>query len=241
MTTETDRAKQHVRTQVWNALDAANAVHDDTAHGRIPNFKGAEQAANRLAEHPTWQHARTIKAVPDKAQHPVRTRALTEGKTVYMAVPKLATAKPFYLLDPANLTIPPHEAALSRTAATHAPTVEVDALRPIDVVVLGSVAVNTTGVRLGKGAGYSDIEFALLTEAGLITPDTLIVTTVHPLQIIETPITHTHNDVNVDLIITPNNTLTCTQPHRPTGLDWNHLPTTKIQSIPALQTRADAR
>jgi hypothetical protein len=29
-----------------------------------------------------------------------------------------------------------------------APTVEVDALRPVDIVVLGSVAVNTTGVRI---------------------------------------------------------------------------------------------
>ncbi|MBB1244936.1 5-formyltetrahydrofolate cyclo-ligase, partial [Streptomyces durbertensis] len=191
MTTEADHAKQLVRTQVWDALDAAEAVHDTTAHGRIPNFKGAEQAADRLAEHPAWQSAKVIKAVPDKAQHAVRARALAEGKTVYMAVPKLATPKPFYLLDPNRLTIPPHEAAHPRTAAARAPAVEVDALQPIDVIVLGSVAVNTTGVRLGKGAGYSDIEFALLTEAGLITTDTLIVTTVHPLQIIDTPIPHT--------------------------------------------------
>lgn len=114
MTIETDRAKQHIRAQVWDALDAAEAVQDDTAHGRIPNFKGAELAANRLVEHPTWQRAHTIKAVPDKAQHPVRTLALTEGKTVYMAVPKLATAKPFYLLDPANLTVPPGDPSLDR-------------------------------------------------------------------------------------------------------------------------------
>ena len=47
------------------------------------------------------------------------------------------------------------------------------------MVVCGSVAVNRRGARLGKGAGYSDIEVALLQEAGLIGPSTVIVTTVH--------------------------------------------------------------
>ncbi|MFD5450797.1 5-formyltetrahydrofolate cyclo-ligase [Streptomyces sp. NPDC127100] len=71
---------------------------------------------------------------------------------------------PFYLLDPAALAVPPAEAAATRTAAVVAPTVEVDALRPLDLIVLGSVAVNRDGARIGKGAGYSDIEFALLTK-----------------------------------------------------------------------------
>jgi NAD(P)-dependent dehydrogenase (short-subunit alcohol dehydrogenase family) len=35
-------------------------------------------------------------------------------------------------------------------------------MRPVNLVVCGSVAVNRRGVRLGKGAGYSDIEVALL-------------------------------------------------------------------------------
>ncbi|WP_436319655.1 hypothetical protein [Streptomyces syringium] len=91
MPTEQDEAKQKVRQHVWAALDAASAAYDDTTYGRIPNFKGADQAAERLAALPAWNAAATIKAVPDKAQLPVRARALAEGKTVYMAVPKLAT------------------------------------------------------------------------------------------------------------------------------------------------------
>ncbi|MFF9758684.1 5-formyltetrahydrofolate cyclo-ligase [Streptomyces caelestis] len=232
-----DRAKQAVRTQVWDALTAADAVHDLSVHGRIPNFKGAEEAAARLATLPAWQHASVVKAVPDKAQLPVRARALEEGKTVYMAVPKLATLKPFYLLDPAVLTVPPAEAAASRTAAVVAPTVEVDALRPLDLIILGSVAVNRDGARIGKGAGYSDIEFALLTEAGLVTPETIVVTTVHPLQVTETPIPTTEHDVDVDLIVTPEETITCPNPHRPSGVDWSTLTTEKIATIPALMAR----
>nr|WP_203721193.1 5-formyltetrahydrofolate cyclo-ligase [Streptomyces coelicoflavus] len=92
-----DRAKQAVRAQVWDALTTADTVHDASVHGRIPSFKGAGQAAARLAALPAWQRATLVKAVPDKAQLPVRARALEEGKTVYTAVPKLATLKPFYL------------------------------------------------------------------------------------------------------------------------------------------------
>lgn len=178
--------------------------------------------------------------MPDKAQLPVRARALEEGKTVYMAVPKLATLKPFYLLDPAALTVPPTEAAVSRNAATFAPTVEVDALRPLDLIILGSVAVNRDGARIGKGAGYSDIEFALLTEAGLVTPETTIVTTVHTLQVTDTPIPTADHDVSVDLIVTPGEAIVCPNPHRPSGVDWSALTAEKIAAIPALAARQGA-
>jgi hypothetical protein len=56
------------------------------AAGRIPNFTGAEAAAERLRGMPAWQAAGTVKANPDSAQWPVRQRALEDGKTVYMAV-----------------------------------------------------------------------------------------------------------------------------------------------------------
>ncbi|MFF3364166.1 5-formyltetrahydrofolate cyclo-ligase [Streptomyces misionensis] len=232
-----DDAKRLVRTQVWNALDAVGAVYDDSAHGRIPNFRGADEAAARLAELEGWKNANVIKAVPDKAQLPVRVCALNEGKVVYMAVPKLAATKPFYLLDPAALTVSPQEAATSRVASTIAPTVEVDSLSPVDVVVLGSVAVNRDGARIGKGAGYSDLEFALLTEAGLIGSSTLVVTTVHSLQVIDIPIPVTDHDVKVDLVITPDEVIECTDPHRPEGIIWDHLDPAKIAAIPALQSR----
>jgi 5-formyltetrahydrofolate cyclo-ligase len=60
-----------------------------------------------------------------------------------------------------------------------------------------------------RGAGYSDLEFALLTEAGLVGAETLVVTTVHPLQVIDTSIPVTDHDVNVDLVITPEEVIQC--------------------------------
>ncbi|MDX6337522.1 MAG: hypothetical protein QOG05_4862 [Streptosporangiaceae bacterium] len=119
---------------------------------------------------------------------------MLDGKLLYMAVPRLADDLPFYVLDPARLAVPPAEAVSREGAACAAQKVSVGQMRRVQLVVCGSVTVNRAGARLGKGAGYSDIEVALLTEAGLIGPSTVIVTTVHPLQVIDGPLPETGHD-----------------------------------------------
>lgn len=236
-TTEVDARKDTIRRQVWDLLDQRGViVGDGSAHGRIPNFKGAEDAAHQLAAVSAWETAGVVKAVPDKAQLPVRARALRAGKVVYMAAPKLAPAQPFYLLDPAELSAPTEDAASSRIAASIARNVGLEELRPVDLIVCGSVAVNREGVRLGKGAGYSDIEVALLAQAGLIGPTTTVVTTVHPLQVIEENIPETSQDFSVDVIVTTDELITCTPPRRPGGLAWEHLSAEQIAAMPVLRS-----
>lgn len=185
-----------------------------------------------------WQAAHVIKAVPDRAQAPVRERALAEGKTVYMAVPKLASDQPFRLLDPRTLTVPPAEAALHETAMRLGKPLAVKQLQPVDLIICGSVAVNHDGARLGKGAGYTDLEVALLTEAGLIGPHTTIITTVHALQVLDQPLPETAHDFRVDLIVTPDRVIVCDPHRRPAGIYWDHLTSDKIHAIPALQALA---
>ncbi|GAB2957621.1 5-formyltetrahydrofolate cyclo-ligase [Saccharothrix stipae] len=236
---EVDQVKQTARERVWALLEREGAVPVGV-HGRIPSFFGADEAAGRLAELPEWHGARVIKAVPDTAQEPVRARALREGKLVYMAVPKLAEKQPFYLLDPATLPVSPEEAANRHIAARVGLPVDVDTMQPVDLIVCGSVAVNHRGVRLGKGAGYSDIEVALLQEAGLIKSDTRIVTTVHQLQVVGGELPETEHDFSVDAIITPQAVIRCPEPRRPRGLFWDELSAERIKAIPALAIRRRA-
>jgi 5-formyltetrahydrofolate cyclo-ligase len=229
-----DQAKRRAREKVWSRLDGAGVALPPGAQGRIPNFVGADLAAERLAALPAWQNAKVVKSNPDAAQLPVRLRALAEDKLLYMAVPKIADIRPFYLLDPAHLAATPAEIVTGAGAAAHAPKVAVNEMQPVDLVVCGSVAVNRDGVRIGKGAGYSDIEVALLTEAGLVGPSTVIATTVHPLQVVDRPLPESPHDFSVDLIVTPDEVIEC-RPHRPpTGIYWASLSPEKIQAIPAL-------
>lgn len=104
-------------------------------------------------------------------------------------------------------------------------------------VVCGSVAVNRDGTRLGKGAGYSDLEMALLAEAGLMGPGTVIVATVHPLQVLGEPIPEAGHDFSVDLIVTTRDVVRCGTPRRPAGLDWGLLPASMIAAIPVFAAR----
>jgi 5-formyltetrahydrofolate cyclo-ligase len=229
--------KQDVRNRVWNRLEAAGAVDGD-AHGRIPNFHGAVEAAARLAALPQWQSALVVKASPDRPQAPARAKALEDSKTLYMAVPKLAQERPFYHLNPLLADHAPTDAATTDMAAAYAPTVEVDSMQPIDLVIIGCVAVNAQGARLGKGAGYADIEISLLIDAGLISDHTTITTTVHDLQVLDDEaIPEEPHDFRLDWIITPTRTIECPRSPRPQGLDWNRLPVEKIAAIPALAAR----
>jgi 5-formyltetrahydrofolate cyclo-ligase len=233
-----DQAKQAIRERLWAELAAAGVVEPDVA-GYIPNFAGADQAAERLAASPVWKAATVIKAVPDSAQYPVRKRALEDGKLAYMAAPRLATVKPFYALDPRVLSVPPADAADPAVAARTAPATDLDEMRPVDLIVVGSVAVNDRGARLGKGAGYSDLEVGLLAEAGLISEQTTIVTTVDELQLVDEDLPELDHDFRVDMVVTPNRIIWCGHPKRPEGIDWQALRPDQIAAIPVLARRAE--
>ena len=214
-------------------------------HGRhVAGFRTSWAVTERLIFWATlteWQHATTIKANPDYAQQPVREHALRDGKLLFMAVPKLATIKPFYRLDPKVLGDNPERAADRYVAAQSAIMVAVDELPRIDLIVCGSVAVNHAGARIGKGTGYSDIEVALLAEAGLISDQTTIVTTVHTLQVVDKPLPTTEHDFSVDLIVTPKEIIRCGPSPRLHRLVWEHLNPETIMKIPVLKARSGMR
>ncbi len=238
-------AKAALRQEVWSEMSAARVARFPGAAGRIPNFTGAEAAAERLRATEVWQATSTVKANPDSAQLPVRQRALEDGKTVYMAVPRLAEPEPFFALDPAHLSEPPRQAASIRGASRSARRVTLAELSPVDLVVMGSVAVGEDGARLGKGGGFADLEFALATAAGLIGQHTVLVTTVHELQVRATGmIPLTGHDVPVDLVVTPERIIDCRPlhgPRAPAGIRWEDLTEEKIAAIPLLAAQREQR
>ena len=211
------------------------------AVGRIPNFVGAEAAAERLRGTDAWRAADTVKANPDAPQWPVRQRALEDGKTVFMAVPRLADSRPFFRLDPDRLRTTPRKASSIKGATAAGHKVDLEELEPVALVVTGCVAVGTDGARLGKGGGYGDLELALATAAGLVGPATVVATTVHDLQVQPSgQVPRTGHDVTVDLVVTPTRVLDLRRAgggSRPVPrLRWDELTDEKVAAIPLLAT-----
>jgi 5-formyltetrahydrofolate cyclo-ligase len=235
-------SKGTLRERVWSLLTEHRVARFPGARGRIPNFIGAEAAARRLADTEAWRAASIVKCNPDAPQLPVRVLALRQGKRLFMAVPRLRQERCFLELDPRRLAGRERAAASIRgSAGFGVPTLPRD-MPKIDLIVAGSVAVDRRGGRTGKGGGFSDLEFALLTELGLAGPWTTIATTVHPLQVVRGAVPMLPHDIPLDLIAMPDEMVTCPRRHpRPRGILWDALPEEKIAEIPVLARLARAR
>jgi len=231
--------KEVIRKEIWALVQEHKVARFPGAEGRIPNFIGAEACAKQLAETTYWKAAKVLKINPDSPQRAIRHRALAEGKIIYMAVPRLRSDKPFIELDPKKLKCSPYVASSIKGAGQHGQPIGIAKLRTVDLVVCGSVAVNRRGARVGKGGGYSDLEFALLTEQKKIAANTPIVTSIHPLQMIDGEIPMTEHDIPLSAIVTPDEVIEIKSKFpRPKGIYWNLLPQEKIADIPVLHKRS---
>ena len=236
--------KDDLRDEVWSLLKQQGvAIRDPFGH--IPDFVGAQKAAEQLAALPIWQRAKAIKCNPDSPQIPVRSRALQDGKRLYMAVPRLTNTRCFVELTAEDLqqrNIPLEEAAIARKALTYGRLVSFEQMQVIDLVMVGCVAVTRNGGRTGKGAGFADLELAMLKEFGLVQSDTPIVTTVHPLQIVEEErLPMQAHDWALNWIVTPEEVIeTNTTYSRPAGLDWDTIRPEQFKKIPILRKLRDS-
>jgi 5-formyltetrahydrofolate cyclo-ligase len=232
------KTKQELRERIWQLLQQKKVARFPGAVGRIPNFIGAERCAELLAETDLWKKAQVLKINPDSPQRAIRQAALQAGKILYMPVPRLHAEKPFIELDPRRLKCSAFAASSIKGASQYGRPVSLDQVRNIDLIVCGSVAVNRAGARVGKGGGYSDLEFALLTEANKIRSKTPIVTSVHPLQIVDEQIPMTRHDIPLTAIVTPESaTRIGSTRRRPKGIYWAMLPDEKLADIPVLKNR----
>ena len=165
-------------------------------------------------------------------------------RTLYVPQPRLRTGF-FSRIQPGE--VPPEKYNFAATAGGMkqlAEPMDLDDRTKIDVVVIGSSAVNPeTGMRVGKGEGFAELEYGMMRQLGMIDEDTPVITTVHDSQVISENFPPKgknlmKHDVPVDIIVTPTQTIhvdKSKQPAKPKGIYWDLLSREKLATIRVLQ------
>jgi len=236
MTKSLSNEKSQIRTEIWELMEKRGiARFPRPVFNRIPNFVGSENAAQRLIEIKEYKSARTVFCNPDSPQRPVREHILRDGKILIMAPPRLKKNGFLVLSKKSISTDKIRRASTIKGAFQFGSIVKPSTIEKIDLKIAGSVAVDTKGGRVGKGGGYSDLEFAILRAYDLIGETTRVLTTVHEVQLVEN-IPMTVHDVSLDIVITPSRVIyTNTNYQKPQDILWELLPDSKMSSIPLLE------
>lgn len=175
-------------------MDKGVALPPFPIYGRIPNFKGADKAAHKLSNLDFYKKSKVILCNPDSPQRPVREIVLRDGKILIVATPKLS--KGFICIEKSEN---PHYESTIKGMMEKGKLVKPGDYE-IDIFIAGSVAVSTKGYRIGKGTGFSDIEYKLWEKC--MKENVIRITTVHDLQVIDY-VPSDYWDIPMDLILTP--------------------------------------
>jgi len=232
--------KWAIRQRIWKLLEEkGQAGNPKPIDHRIPNFVGSDAAAARLATQAFFTDCKVIKVNPDTPQKMVRQAVLRSGQTLVTPQPRLRTG---FFSTLHRDDFPAEDIPLASTSAgvrKHGRPVSLDDPLKVDLVMVGSVAVNpANGCRIGKGEGFAELEYGILRWMGAIDDDTLVVSTVHDLQLVDdiSEDMMLEHDVPVDIIVTPTQVIrTGSSRPKPPGILWHKLSPQKLSQIRVLR------
>ncbi|WP_423750650.1 5-formyltetrahydrofolate cyclo-ligase [Salinirarus marinus] len=247
MTEDTPSVRDDVRERVWSQL--RDVARPDSRFAWdfgefIADYEGSDEGAERLVELAEERGCETWLVTPDNNLDPLRER-LVERSTPFL-MPTYGIRRGFLSLDPAD--VPAGAAAFAAVLdgmnrfADRVPIEALEADHPtLDVMVTGASFVTPDGLRMGKGHGYFDLEWAMLRQIGLVSEETVVVAAVHDVQLLsEERVSDgmvADHDTVVDYVVTPTRTVRVDgDRQKPSGIHWNLLTEAEIRSIPPLET-----
>lgn len=239
---------QHlVRERVWSELRKV-AKPDSRFHwdfgSFIADFEGSEACAAQLRQFESWKRSDLLFITPDNSTEAARRFAIADGKRLLMTT--YGIRRGFLLLEPGRVS--PGEEGYAATLdgmdalARPVSLAEIAELGRVGLLVTGGSAVNLEGLRIGKGHGYFDLEWAILSEVGAVDDASEIVDVVHDCQVVDVHIEPAAHDVRVDWVLTPTRSLRIEGPGRPLGrVLWDLVAGSEFEHLPPVIELASRR
>ena len=193
--------KDDIRKRIWDFLEDNNLVaFPRPCYGRIPNFTGSDEACERVRRVSEFKEAKCVFCAPDRVLKRIREIVLEEGKILAVALPHMTG---FLQIEERSRI---GQATNIKGFRRFGQPLETK----VDLFVQGSVAVDLSGDRLGKGKGYGDQEWEHLKKHRLIDGNEKTVTVVHEEQIVDDfSEVMEHHDKRIDYILTPERVIEC--------------------------------
>jgi 5-formyltetrahydrofolate cyclo-ligase len=241
------RVEAH-RERIWTELSRV-ARPDSRFHwdfsSFIADFEGSDRCIQRIRDLDSYATNDPIFITPDNSTEGLRAQAMADGHTILMTT--YGIRRGFLQLDGASVP-----AGERRYAATldgmdrYAAPVSLAELRggpTIALLVTGGSAVGlTNGIRFGKGHGYFDLEWAILSEIGRVDESSQVVDVVHDCQVVDEELEGEDHDVPVDWIVTPTRTLRVPTAARSLGyVRWEMLEHSPLADVPPIRELAQTR
>jgi 5-formyltetrahydrofolate cyclo-ligase len=237
--TKADDRTELYRERIWSELRQVarpdSRFHWDFAHF-IADFEGSDRCAERVLGLDALRGLgeRRLFVTPDNCLEPLRAGLIRAGLPFVMTT--YGIVRGFLELDPAAVPAGAERYAATLDGFDHfarpVPLAALSRGTPFGLLVTGGSAVSRNGVRFGKGHGYFDFEFAVLSELGLVGEAAVVVDVVHDCQYVDDDLEAEAHDVPVDLIVTPTRTLGVDGPPRSPGrVHWELLPGTEFDRL----------
>lgn len=198
-TQELQQHKVDVRSQVWQELRKVaypdSRFHWDFAEF-IADFQGSDKAVEMILASDFFKHSskaadklNLVFITPDNCLELLRYKLLESGIPFLMTT--YGIRRGFFIVDPKkiNKDLYWHAATLDgmERLGTH---VTLDDLKQMNIfvplMITGTGAINDKGIRFGKGHGYFDLEWAMLSMLGCTDAAlTKCVAVVHDVQLLQ--------------------------------------------------------
>lgn len=186
------RSKEEVRQYVWRKIEPF--CDFPSPYGRIPNFRGANKACERISELEEYNAVECVFSAPDSVLLRLREIILEDGKILLAVLPRM---KGFVVLrEKVKPTI--EKLKMGKPADFN------ELKGKVGIFAQGCVAVDLQGNRIGKGSGFGDREYEILKKEGVLADDALFVVIAHDLQVFK-DLSHLaeEHDAKADVILTP--------------------------------------
>lgn len=240
------KSKKLARDKVWRALRKValpDSRHHFTFSEFIADFQNSQLANKALFAHPVYTNARTVFITPDNCLEDLRWWSLCAGKTVLITT--YAIRRGFFVLDPSLIAPEDYRYAatldgMEKTGiAVTLSEIRARGMR-VEVMVTGTGAINHRGVRFGKGHGFFDLEWGMLSSVGVADMGTRTAAVVHDCQVLEEELVPEEFDTVCDMIVTPGAGVRDVWPgeiaKKPIcGIIWDKLQPDMMLNIPPLK------